>query len=66
MIVAVKLSQRQTYVKSPKCWITQGNWFEPVQNVSMCLGDADSRREGRNISRTTLSSLWLRNPDFKT
>lgn len=37
-----------------------------LNRMSVCLGDADNRREGRNISRTTLSILWLRNLDFKT
>lgn len=47
MIVSVKLSQRQIYVKAPRCWIIQGNLFEPEQNVNVCLRDADKRREGR-------------------
>lgn len=32
----------------------------------MCLAAADNEREGRSVSWTAPSSLWLRIPDFKT
>lgn len=47
MIVSVKLSQ--TYVKAPRCWIIQGNLFEPEQNVNVCLGDADKKEKAEYI-----------------